>query len=257
MDRGIWGYAAASAMFLVSLTGEITEAAEPGFYVGAAGGRSEQRLDKGAGVGPLIIATLPRLDPLPDGSVPIRLFPPILVDPVVIPMQPTEVTADQSDVGWNVALGYRVNKYLAAELSYVNAGEASLAERYSAVADAPISVPDVLSTYTVRSTGPAVSVLGSLPLSEQWQVFLRGGVFFAKQEVETRMIVDSPTAINRRPIERDYSDEVFSIGAGIEWAFLPRWAARLEYQRSDDLQSNDIMGESRLDQATLSVLFGL
>lgn len=263
MDRGMWGYAAASAMFFVSLTGEIAEAAEPGFYVGAAGGRSEQRLDKAAGVGPLIIASLTRPDPNPGNPFPFPTFPlpsplpPILGAPTIIPLQPTDVTADQSDVGWNVALGYRVNKYLAAELSYVNAGEASLRETYSPVPGAPIQVPDVLRTYTVRSTGPAVSVLGSLPLSERWQIFLRGGVFFAQQEVESRVLIQSPTAINAPALERDYSDEVFNIGAGIEWAFLPRWTARLEYQRSDDLQSNDIMGESRLDQASLSVLFGL
>lgn len=262
MDRGISGYAAALAMFLVSLTGEIAEAAEPGFYLGAAGGRSEQRLDKSAGVGPFIIANVPTFGLDPDN--PLRnLFPnppplpPIFGTPVVIPLQLADVTVDESDVGWNVALGYRVNNYLAAELSYVNAGEASLTERYAAVPTAPIPVSDVLRTYTVSSTGPALSVLGSLPLSEQWQVFLRGGVFFAKQEVESRTIIQSPTATNPRPVERDYSDEVFTVGAGVQWAFLPRWTARLEYQRSDDLQSNDITGESRLDQAAISVLFGL
>lgn len=265
MDRGVWSCAAASAMFLVSLTGEITEAAEPGFYVGAAGGRSEQRLDKDAGVGlgPLVVVDFVGLDPFP-GNLPLPPIPirpifdgPIFDGPVFIPMQPAGVTVDQSDVGWNVALGYRVNKYLAAELSYVNAGEASLTERFSAVPGAPIQVPDVLHSYTVSSAGPAVSVLGSLPLSERWQIFLRGGVFFAKQEVAARIIVQEPTATNLRPVERDYSDEVFSLGAGVQWDFLPRWTARLEYQRSDDLQANDIMGESRLDQATLSVLFGL
>lgn len=262
MDRGILGYAAVSAMFLVSLTGEITEAAESGFYLGAGGGRSEQRLDKSAGVGPIVVATLPRFEPVP-GEPPRNLFPipfpvnPIFAGPVAIPLQLAQVTADQSDVGWNVALGYRVNKYLAAELSYVDAGDASLTERYAAGPTAPIPVPDVLRTYTVSSAGPAVSVLGSLPLSEQWQVFLRGGVFFADQEVESRTVIQSATAINVPPIERDYSDEVITLGAGVQWAFLPRWTARLEYQRTDDLQSNDIMGKSRLDQASLSVLFGL
>lgn len=246
-------------MFLVALTGEITAAAEPGFYVGAAGGRSEQRLDKGAGVGPIVLTSLPRFDPIPGDLLRFPILPgPLPISPpVVIPMLPTDVTADQRDLGWNVALGYRVNKYLAAELSYVNAGEASLTEVWSAVSDAPITVPDVVRAYTVRSTGPTVSVLGSLPLSERWQLFLRGGVFFAKQEVESRLVIQSSTATNGPPIERDYSDEVFNIGAGIQWDFLPRWTARLEYQRSGDLQSNDIMGESRLDQAALSVLFGL
>lgn len=253
MKLGMSGVTAASAMFLISLTCEIAEAAEPGFYVGAAGGRSEQRLDKQAGVGPIVIADLPDFDPFP--AFPI-VRPPIDGNPAFfIPALPAGTTADETDVGWNFALGYRVNKYLAAELSYVDAGEASLTERYAT--PPPYAMPDVLRTYTVNSRGPAVSVLGSLPLSERWELFLRGGVLFAKQEVESRTIIESPNAINGPPIDRDYSDEVFTVGAGVQWAFLPRWTARLEYQRSDNLQSNDIMGESRLDQAALSVLFGL
>lgn len=253
MNSGMWRVAAASAMLVVSVTCEISEAAEAGFYVGAAGGRSEQRLDKQAGVGPIIIINV-SYDPFPTvPRPPPSPFPPGFGSAIVL--QQAGITADQTDVAWNVALGYRVNKYLAAELSYMDAGEASLTERYSR--SVPTSLPDLLRTYTVNSTGPAVSVLGTLPLSQQWEVFLRGGVLFAKQAVEAKTIVESPTAINPRPIARDYSDEVFTLGAGVQWAFLPRWTARLEYQRSDDLQSNDIMGESRIDQASLSVLFGL
>jgi hypothetical protein len=256
------GYVAASAVFLISLSCEISEAAEAGFYVGAAGARSEQRLDESAGVGPIIVVDVD-FTPPGSGSLPFPVLrdPPYnyapfpIGSPVFVQAVPSGVTVDETDVGWSVMLGYRVNKYLAAELSYMDAGEASLTERYST--PPPYSFPDVLNTYTVSSSGPAVSVLGSLPLSERWEVFLRGGVLFAKQEVEARVIIQSPTAINARPIERDYSDEIFTVGAGVQWTFLPRWTARLEYQRSDDLQSNDIMGESRLEQVSLGVLFGL
>lgn len=261
MMRGTPVNAVVSAMFVVSLLCEISEAAEPGFYLGAAGGRSEQRLDKQAGVGPMSIAVIGVLPPDAGFSpVPFPRDPPpvfAIGTPTFIPLLPSSVDADESDVGWNFALGYRVNKYLAAELTYVDAGDASLAATYSTPSSLPASFPDVVSMYTVNARGPAVSVLGSLPLSERWELFLRGGVLFAKQEVEARTIVRSPTAINPRPIERDFSDEVVTIGAGVQWAFLPRWTARLEYQRSDDLQPNEIMGESRLDQASLSVLFGL
>lgn len=268
MNREWLGVAAASAMFVISLSCEITEAAEPGFYIGAAGGRSEQRLDKQAGVGPqlpvAVIGFLPPgtiIIPAPPGSRPPGPLPPILLPPVFgaapafVPLLGPDTTVDETDVSWNFALGYRVNKYLAAELSYVDAGDASLVERYSVPPTS--TLPDVLRTYTVNARGPEVSVLGSLPLSERWELFLRGGVLFAKQEVESRTIIESPNATVGRPIERDFSDEVVTVGAGVQWAFLPRWTARLEYQRSDDLQPNEIMGESRLDQASLSVLFGL
>lgn len=265
-DSGRRRVAAASAPFVfsvlvVSLSCEIADAAEPGFYVGAAGGRSEQSLDEQAGVGPLPIAVIGLLPPDAGfNPVPFPTLPPPPAfggNPMAVPLLPSGRSVDETDVGWNVTLGYRVNKYLAGELSYVNAGDASLTERYSTAASSPVTFPDVVRSYTVNARGPAVSVLGSLPLSERWEVFLRGGVLFAKQEVESRSIIDSPTAINARPIERDFSDEVVTLGAGVQWTFLPRWTARLEYQRSDDLQPNEIMGESRIDQASLSVLFGL
>lgn len=266
MSTGMFRCAAASVMFVVSLSCEIAEAADPGFYVGAAGGRSEQRLDKQAGVGPVptVIAQLG----VPGGFVladPIRRLPvlaPMLPPPpafgtAVAIFLPAGFTADETDVGWNFSLGYRVNKYLAAELAYVDSGEASLVEHYRPVGTPLISITEFNRGYTVSSRGPALSVLGSWPVSSQWELFVRGGVLFAKQEVEMSTRAVGGSAITMPPLDRDFSDEVVTVGAGVQWAFLPRWTARLEYQRTDDLQSNEIMGESRIDQASLSVLFGL
>ena len=133
---GMFRCAAASVMFVISLGGEIAAAAEPGFYVGAAGARSEQRLDEQAGAarGPVAIL-VPPSDSFNPGPVP---RPPIQLPPgfvgglpiAAIVLLGPEVSADEVDIGWNFALGYRVNKYFAAELAYVDAGEASLRERY-------------------------------------------------------------------------------------------------------------------------------
>jgi opacity protein-like surface antigen len=271
MQSGMFRCAAASVMFVMSLSCEISAAADPGFYVGAAGGRSEQSLDKQAGIGPTpAIATLP---PTFNPGEPVAGFIGAIRDPgfsIFLPpgypvsalaiFAPAERSADETDVGWNFSLGYRVNKYLAAELAYVDSGEASLVEHYRpimTVLPIPNPVTEINRSYTVTSRGPALSVLGSLPLGSKWEVFLRGGVLFAKQEVQSRTTAIGGTVITPPPIDRDFSDEVVTVGAGVQWAFLPRWSARLEYQRTDDLQSNEIMGESRIDQASLSVLFGL
>ncbi|MFC4310764.1 outer membrane beta-barrel protein [Steroidobacter flavus] len=267
MQSGMFRCAVASAMFVISLGCEIAEAADPGFYVGAAGGRSEQSLDKKAGVGPVppvADATFTPVfvvgrDPVAGiivGNPGAPIFSPV---PVVAVYRLAELTADETDVGWNFSLGYRVNKYLAAELAYVDSGEASLVEHYRWNPSLPpvSDVSEITRSYSVTSRGPALSVLGSLPLGSQWEVFLRGGVLFAKQEVETRVNSVGGTVAPGAQIDRDFSDEVVTVGAGVQWAFLPRWTARLEYQRTDDLQSNEIMGESHIDQASLSVLFGL
>jgi hypothetical protein len=203
------------------------------------------------------------LDPGPVAGIiadPGRLFlpfPPTFGAAPIAIFAPTRVSADETDVGWNFALGYRVNDHLAAELAYVDSGEASLVEHYGPVGTPVIGITELTRGYTVSSRGPALSVLGTLPLSSQWQLFARGGVLFAKQEVELSTRATGGSAITPASIDRDFSDEVVTVGAGVQWAFLPRWTARLEYQRTDELQANEVMGESRIDQASLSVLFGL
>ena len=116
MRGGMVRCAAASALVVISLSCEISEAADPGFYVGAAAGRGEQKIDMAAGVGPM-----PTIDP-PGGFIgvigdPSRPLPPIFnPGPVFIALE-QESVADETDAAWNVALGYRVNKFLAAELA--------------------------------------------------------------------------------------------------------------------------------------------
>lgn len=234
-------------------------AAEPGFYVGATVSRVEQDLDERAGVGPIaIFVPGGGFSPTPS---PILPSPPVLGTPVFggifTPLGPTSVEVDDTDVGWSVALGYRVNKYFAAEVAYVDFGEASLTEYYRFVTIPEQPLPQVTQSYTVSTRGPALSVLGSLPLGTAWEVFVRGGVLFADQEVTTRITLVNSGSSSSGGTAGDFSDEVVTLGAGVQWSFLPRWAARLEYQRTDDLQQNNFMGESSLEQASLSVLFKL
>ena len=151
---------------------------------------------------------------------------------------PDSIEVDEVDAGFSAPVGYRINRYLAAELSYTDFGEYELIERYPTVTDV---------RYQLGVSGPSVSVLGSLPLGEEWELFLRGGVLFADQEVS--LTIGSS-------FDRDFSDEVVMAGAGVQWSFAPRWAARLEYQRTDDLKY-DNTGESSIEQASLSVLFKL
>ena len=208
----------------------VAQAAEPGFYFGATASRVEHDIEGYPGIP---IATVsPTLPPvLGTSPIPIPTVPPYAEF-----ARSTEI--NDIDAGFSATVGYRINRYVAAELTYSDFGEYERIERYS-------SAPVV--RYEIGVRGPSLSVLGSLPLGEQWELFLRGGVLFADQKVSTK--------ISRR-VERDYSDEVVLAGAGVQWSFAKRWAARLEYQRTDDLKYEN-SGESSIDQASLSVLFKL
>jgi hypothetical protein len=224
-------------------------ASEPGFYFAATASRVEHEVEGRPGMPVLIISgsATPVLPPFLGGIIsrppprggftPDPIFGvPIVGGPVFI--GPDSIEIDEVDAGFSATVGYRINRYLAAELSYIDFGEYELIERYPTVTDV---------RYKLGVSGPSVSVLGSLPLGEQWELFLRGGVLFADQEVSLTIVSS---------LDRDFSDEVVMAGAGVQWSFAPRWAARLEYQRTDDLKY-DNTGESSIEQASLSVLFKL
>jgi OOP family OmpA-OmpF porin len=220
-------------------------AADPGFYFAATASRVEHDVEDRPGLAVLVFSGTPNpqppffggIRPPPSFGVPINpIFPFPPGAPVFI--GPTSIDIDEVDAGFSATVGYRINRYLAAELSYHDFGEYQLVEHYS--------FDDV--TYELGISGPSVSVLGSLPLGETWELFLRGGVLFADQEVSLEVNGSLP--------DQDFSDEVVIAGAGVQWSFAPRWAARLEYQRTDDLKY-DNTGESSIDQASLSVLFKL
>jgi hypothetical protein len=236
MNRSTAGCVPLATLLLAT----AAHAAEPGFYFAATASRVEHDVERRPGILSLVpIAHPPVLIiiPPPIFGVPIN---PILPPPVFEALRPLRVEVDEVDAGFSVTAGYRINRYLAAELSYTDFGEYESIERY---ADSAFDV-----RYQLGVSGPSVSVLGSLPLGEQWELYLRGGVLFAEQEVSLQP--------GSSVYERDFSDEVVMAGAGVQWSFAPRWAARLEYQSTDDLKP-DNSGESSIDQASLSVLFKL
>jgi hypothetical protein len=224
--------------FVTLALSSVAHAAEPGFYFGATASRVEHDIEGYPGIPVAIITpSLPpvfggiRPTPTPVAPIPINPGPPFAEL-----TRSTEI--NDVDAGFSATVGYRVNRYFAAELSYIDFGEYERIDRYSSSSSV---------RYELGVSGLSLSVLGSLPLGEQWELFLRGGVLFADQEVSTKLF---------SAYRQNYSDEVVMAGAGVQWSFAKRWATRLEYQRTDDLKYDDT-GESTIDQASLSVVFKL
>lgn len=234
MKRGVSGCATTALLLFVSLGCEIAAAAETteneegGFYLGASVSRVEQ---EAKGEGEMIVGV-----GFPFGFI--------------VRLTPDQVAVDDQDAGWNVTLGYRINKYLAAEVAYYDFGAASVVERY-----APTNFPIPLNL-TVRTSleayGPGVSLLGTFPLTPSVDVFARGGVLFLDQELERQL-----TSFRSR---HRSGEEIWMAGAGVQWSFASRWGARLEYQLTDNVERGGTAlvphaGTTKIEQLSLSVLF--
>jgi len=73
------------------------------------------------------------------------------------------------------------------------------------------------------------------------------------------LFADSKVRMAQRltPSSVTYSDRVLYGGLGVDWNFAGHWSARLEYQRSKDIEPNLDIAESHVELLSLGVLFKL
>ena len=208
---------------VLCLSSACASAAEPGFYVTASLGTGDE-------------------DPKSVGTN-------FGTSQFIVHIDPDQVTVDDGDLAWSVGLGYRVNKYLAAELEYIDFGTTNVAEHYSV--DFPgMSFPgpaEFTLNYSSNVTGPALSLLGTLPVGENFELFLRGGALFGSRDF----------AVSQGALDEKFSRTVLLAGAGVTWSFATRWAIRAEYQQTGTLSESFVSGETRLKRMSLSALFKL
>jgi hypothetical protein len=166
----------------------------------------------------------------------------------VFHVEPDQVDVDTGKLAWSVGLGYRVNKYLSGEVEYVDFGTTDVAEHYTVDnIGAPVPFPTEFTlNYSSHVTGPALSLLGTLPMGRDFELFLRGGAFFGSREFKTGFGTNAK-----------FASTVWLAGAGVTWSFAKRWAIRAEYQQIGKLDESLVSGETEQQRMSLSALFRL
>ena len=114
---------------------------------------------------------------------------------------------DGSDTSFKVLGGYDFGRYFTGEIEYIDGGS-----------------PDDRGV-SIEVDGFNASVLGTLPVSNQVEVFAKLGMFF--WDVEARGFGDD-------------SGEDFSYGLGISYGFPSNLGVRAEYQRFDIEDSDTV-----------------
>jgi OOP family OmpA-OmpF porin len=196
-------------------------AAEPGFYVTAALGLGEE-------------------DPKTAGTN-------VGNSMGIVHVEPDQIAVDDGELAWSVGLGYRINRYLAGELEYIDFGTTDVAEHYT-VSNVPFPFPtEFTQDYSSSVTGPALSLLGMLPMGDRFELFLRGGALFASREFNLQF----------GALEEKFSSTVWLVGAGVTWSLSQRWGIRAEYQQTGKLSETFVSGETTLQRMSLNVQFNL
>ena len=130
---------------------------------------------------------------------------------------------DKKGTGFGVAFGYRFSPYLAAEAAYLDLGKAKW-NASGTVTDGINSSPmDIALSF--KSSGPALSLLGSVPVGTQFSLDARAGAFFSKTKLS---LTASAQGVSDTESDSDKHTGLL-YGIGGTWSFTPVAAVRVGY----------------------------
>jgi hypothetical protein len=218
-------------------------AAERGFYFGALGGQAKYDFDRL----PVLAIILP-----PGSITPPPIFlpgPPVFGVPIggVTAFRPASFWLpgdDDSDTAWGALVGYQITPHFAAELSYLNLGTLEEHDQLLLFGGGFTNFDRKLET-----EGPSISVLGMLPLTDAWDIYLRAGMLFADMEVSNAIGVSRSATT--------FGSDAPVWGGGVRFNWGKHWSARLDYQYVDGLGERLDAGKADIELITLGILYRL
>jgi len=157
-------------------------------------------------------------------------------------------SADDTDTGYKLQLGYQFNRNFAVEGGYVKLGKYN----YKAASTAPVVAT---RDADIDIDGWNIGVVGRLPLTEQFAAFGKLGAVYSETDYSCR-----GTGIACTNPNRTAQETTAYYGLGLDWNFSRNWFARAEYEVFADvgesLNSTGTTGTTRADVNLASVGIG-
>lgn len=210
---------------LVLLAGPAIAQDNNGFYMGAGMGYSKLSIDEG------------KLN---------RMIGDALPTPWVI----TSSQTDENATPYQIFAGYRFMDYFAVELAYLNLGEATYKANLSNGSTTTPLTGAIKGTWSVD--GVPLSFLGIWPVSDQFDIFGRVGVFYGSIDLKARA-KDSTTATIATGSADDNTTEFFG-GVGADWNFTEALTGRAEWQVMPSV-GNDDTGSGDFNNFIFSLIY--
>jgi hypothetical protein len=162
-------------------------------------------------------------------------------------------TSDLNDMDsiWGAQIGYRFNRWVAAEVGYVDLGKAHY--EASLVADFGAGNEAFGMRGRFTSSGPTVAVLGILPLGERFDIYGRGGVYFA--DTRFRFVADFAGIDDDQSVENKAGTQELFGGVGFQWNINQDWGVRAEGTYFLDVGDDDRTTEASIVILGLGIVF--
>ena len=216
-------------------------AADSGFYFGVVGGQADYEFDRPA---PLIVGSPSPLLPPAAAIAPI-LSVPRFSSPVFLPAGWLPIEDGDDATAWGVTAGYRIMRYVAVELTYLDLGK--LEQSVPIFAVPPFQPSEIRQE--LRTTGPALSAIGTLPIGAGFSLYARAGVLFAQMQAKTSTAGFSD--------DTAFSSQNALWGAGAQYDWGDHWSVRFDFQRFENLGENFEPVRMDVDLITFGVLYRL
>jgi hypothetical protein len=152
------------------------------------------------------------------------------------------------DVWWG-DVGYFFNPYVALDAAFLHLGEV----RYKTTGLVNEGGTDDASATTteVTSRGPALSLLGRLPLTDSFEADLRLGDYIGKSVFYNRIDVLAQRAV----VTASKTTSSLLVGVGGAYTFAGHWSVRLDYLRADRTGDSATGGKFTVNVASAGVSF--
>jgi hypothetical protein len=122
----------------------------------------------------------------------------------------TNSTLDRDRLGWSSSAGYQFNRYLSMEAGFVDLGSIA-----GPLTDSSgVTLPNAQLQFSAK--GASLAAVGMLPLG-RWDLFLKGGVFFA----------DTQLQVSGHDTSSQTQHALF--GFGFDRHFAENWSTRLGF----------------------------
>jgi len=161
-------------------------------------------------------------------------------------------SVERTRYSWSVDVGYRVTRNLGVELSYMDLGSLS----YSGFGTRPvgsISAEEVHLKLDFRSHGPALAVVGVLPMTNFWDMTARVGAFQARTNTNFR------TTAGDGENSGSFSESSTSLLASVGAAFTvtTHCVLRLDYLRIQKIKEKGLDQPFNVDGVTAGLAYVL
>jgi hypothetical protein len=163
-----------------------------------------------------------------------------------LPVQSLNSTIDDTDRSYAITTGYRLNRYLAGEVSYFRLG-ASQYFAQGTVSDAGNNLPaSFWAGY--RSKGIAIGGAATLPLGRYLELRARGGISNTDTRVKFTATVESDELTDKI----SGNSQEFYYGAGVGLNFWTYYRIGVDFTQYSGMGKASATGETDTDNVQLS-----